>query len=76
MIQIQMNEAVATRLPKSPATWQAKPTGFAFTFELPAIPSKGSLVIYAGRQFRVLQTDWHPHDPWPVRLLVREVRTR
>ncbi len=63
MIKCQMNEhGVAIR-----------GDGFAFAFELPAVPRDHDHIHYAGRHFIVVRVDWHPHDPWPVRIMATEL---
>ncbi len=48
--------------------------GFAFTFELPAVPREGEYVYWAGRVFKVARVEWLPFvEPYSVRLLAYEI---
>lgn len=52
------------------------PNGFAFTLDLPAVPAVGSAVCVGGRRFRVVDVEWRPFNPFPVRLLAEEISER
>ncbi len=52
----------------------ANGSGFAFTFEIGAVPRTGDHVHYAGREFRIVGVEWLPHEiDFPVRLLANEI---
>ena len=62
MIPMQMNQSYVP--PDS--------TGFAFTFELPAVPREQECVFVGGRRFFVDRVDYHPLTDWPVRVIATE----
>lgn len=47
-----------------------------FTFALEHAPRNGDRVRWSDRWWYVLSCEWRPHDPFPLRLIVKEEKTR